>query len=147
MVAVVSREVAGNFVQTWSSASQLSLKAVGRSQEVLILLVLLLITMSGLAMWGLMEDHKSLMNRTLSAVSQPKSNVSNLHQLKLSGQMLLDNVLPSMLRESPFWKRAVEEVKQNHKWAGVVYHSAGSWSRFKLFFVSTVSLLQHQQSR
>jgi hypothetical protein len=42
---------------------------------------------------------------------------------------LVDSSLPTALTSKPFIERFLQESKQNHKWAGVVYHFSPHFSR------------------
>jgi hypothetical protein len=141
-----------SFVQTWSSADDLTLSSVAQSWDVLVTIG----TISAMAVMGLMmstyadnrdihiESDTKIAEKAISQVSltQRSQNRKSKRAVKLSADMkMIEDSLPNAFSSKPFSIRYLEDMKKYHRWFGVIFHYCKYFSRPLRVLSITVSVV------
>jgi hypothetical protein len=142
-ISVVSmlKSVSGKFVQTVISASDLNSNEIKKELTVLMSLVVLwVLVMISMALghhWdskasGLVSIGKVNPLNNSNKVSQHRHNrkfYSVIRRNNADQLSLLEESIPKVLSTKPFIEKLHDEIKQHHKWFGVIFHYSDTFPR------------------
>jgi hypothetical protein len=141
-----------SFVQTWSSADDLTLSSVAQSWDVLVTIGMIgIISMVSLVM-STYADKRDNKVETDTKIAEKATNQLSYNQksrdrksrlgTKLSADMkMIEDSLPSAFSSRPFSSRFIEEVKKYHRWFGVIFHHSHHFPRPLRVLSITVSVV------
>ena len=100
-----------DFVSTWISIDNLSVRSISKNWGVLATILSLIVVFSALAIFARRLDLKDDLNQQINAQSEQKSESQPRMDVFLK---LIDDSLPNIFQSKPVIRRCIDEVKHRN---------------------------------